>query len=640
MIIYEATINKFINDCSNPNVIASMVANNLLLKAGKECEPNMIESFKNSLPYMAKILKSELFDKELNVAIEYRLSTSSRADFVIYGKDEYDHANLVVVELKQWGTVRSSECPEHVFTNGGDGLKDYWHPSYQAFNYIHLLWLFNEYVRDNKINLNSCSVLHNMDNAYSFIINDEKIFPLIKESPAYLKDDADKLRAFIHRHVRKPCKELLYYIDNGRISPAPELATMLANSLKGNPFFSYDVNQADAVAMIVARTKEALDSGKRATIIIKGGPGTGKSVVAINAMGQIVNTTKKRTNKHNNAVYISTNAAPRNYYSSILKGGDISKGDVINFFKTPLVFIGAPDGEYDCALLDEAHRIYKYKFNRFRPMKAGTDMLEEIIRASKVNVFFVDEDQAVTDLDYATIDKIRNYAKKYNSPVYEGKELTLSSQFRCAGGSKYIDWVRGFLGYSGQLPFKAKFKDYKVKVFDSPQKMREEITKLNDKYGSCRILAGYTHEWVSLRAYRRNGGIFCNTPYDFEYSDGFKMRWNKGMGMVDMSYSYLDDIESINEIGCIHTAQGLDLQYAGVIIGKDLTYENGQITFHKKSNVDRDSAKICEVDDAKAEKLIRNTYNVLLTRGMRGTFIYCEDKALNDYLKSLLKNND
>lgn len=114
------------------------------------------------------------------------------------------------------------------------------------------------------------------------------------------------------------------------------------------------------------------------------------------------------------------------------------------------------------------------------------------------------------------------------------------------------------------------------------------------------------------------------------------MCWNKGMGMVDLGYSYLDDIESINEIGCIHTAQGLDLQNAGVIIGKDITYENGKIIFHKENNVDNDSAKISEQDDIKAAKLIRNTYNVLLTRGMRGTFIYCEDKALNEYFKSLL----
>ena len=635
MIIYEASVNQFINDCADPKVISKLVSDNLFLRTGEMAEPSLVESFKKSLPYMADILNNELFDKELNVAIEYRLATRSRADFIIYGKDEFDNDALVVVELKQWGYAQRSNKPQFVYTNGGDGIKDYWHPSYQAYNYIHLLYLFNEYVRDHNIKLNACSFMHNMDDGASVILKDQLSFPLISEAPAYLKGDAQKLKDFIHRHVRKPCKNLLYYIDNGRISPSPELAKMLEGALKGNPFYSYDVNQAEAVATIVEKAIAAIDNNKRATIIIRGGPGTGKSVVAVNAMGQIVAHTKPKSKKHNNAVYVSTNAAPRNYYGSVLEGGDITKTDVKSFFKTPLIFIGAPEGEYDCVLLDEAHRIYKYKFNRYKPMKPGSDLLEEIIRASKVNVFFIDEDQAVTADDYATIDKIKYFANKYNSPVIEGKELNLTSQFRCIGGDKYISWVRGILGYPGQYPFKASFKDYDVQVVESPMELKEKIFMMNDKYGASRIIAGYTHRWVSLDAFRRNGNNFYNTPYDFDYPDGFKMRWNKGMGMVDVSYSYLDDKESINEIGCIHTAQGLDLQYAGVIIGKDIIYRNGKIQFNKAANVDTVTSKIASQDDALAEKLIRNTYNVLLTRGMRGTIIYCEDKELNEYIKSL-----
>ena len=224
MIIYESTINGFINDCLKPKEIANIVSENLLKRAGIQAEPSLVESFKESLPCMADVLNSKLFDKELNVAVEYKLSTNGRADFVIYGKDEFDHGNVVVVELKRWSTANSSVCPDHVYTNGGDGLKDYWHPSYQAFNYIHLLWLFNEYVRDNNIELNACSFLHKMDGVYSFILQNERAFPLIKEAPAYLKDDADKLRNFIHRHVRKPCRQLLYYIDDGAISRIGEHA--------------------------------------------------------------------------------------------------------------------------------------------------------------------------------------------------------------------------------------------------------------------------------------------------------------------------------------------------------------------------------------------------------------------------------
>jgi len=638
MIIYEEPISMFINDCVDPNIIAEKITHNLITRIGEYPDEGLIQSFKKSLPLMANVLNCDLFCKEINVAIEYTLATKSRADFIIYGKDEFDHDNVVVVELKQWATAKSSNKQDYVFTNGGDGLKDYWHPSIQAYNYVHLLRLFNEYVRDNNIILNACSFMHNMDNAYSFILQNENVFPLVTKVPAFLKDDAEALKDFLHRHVCKPYKHLLYYIDDGKISPSPELASMLENALKGNPFFSYDANQSESVATIVEKAQEAINEDKRATIIIKGGPGTGKSVVAINALGQIVAHTKPTTNRHNNAVYVTQNKAPRSSYKTVLKDGDFTLKDIGNFFKSPTIFNSCPEKEYDCVLIDEAHRLYNYKFDRFNPMKAGSNMLDLVIKSSKVNVFFIDEDQAVTTSDYATIDHIKEFAKKYKSEVIEGKELTLTSQYRCIGGGNYVNWVKSILGYEGKVPFIGEFKDYKVEVFDSPQKMREEITKLNDIYGKCRILAGYTHDWVSLRSFKKTGQKFENTPYDFIYKDGFKMRWNKGMDMADKDYSYLDDVESINQIGCIHTIQGLDLPYAGVIIGKDMIYRNGNVIFDKSANVDSGSAKIDKAPDDIAEKLIRNTYNVLLTRGMRGTFIYCEDEELRNYIREHLKN--
>ena len=634
MIIYESTIEKFVNDCDK-RVIADIVSKNLLTMTSEYPEPNFILSLKNSLPMMAEVLRSKLFDKELNVAIEYKITnTRNRADFVVYGIDEFGHNNVVIVELKGWGFVQSSNKKDYVYTNGGDGPSDYWHPSYQAYNYVHLLELFNEYVRDNEIKLNSCSYLHNLNECYGHIINDKDKFPLIIKSPAFLMNDVEKLRSFLHRFVKKPSKMLLYYIDDGKISPSPDLADMMAKALKGCPFFSYDDNQAISVATIVEKTKEALANDKRATIIIKGGPGTGKSVVALNALGQILTTTTPRTNRRNNAVYITQNAAPKSFYKAMLDN-DFTTKDINNFFRSPLTLFKAKEAEFDCVIVDEAHRIYDYKPSQYGP-KPGTNILEYLIKNSKVNVFFIDEDQAVTVYDYANIENIKKFAKKYNSLVYEGKELSLSSQFRCCGGTEYIDFIKGFLGYENKKPIKFAAKNYDFDVADSPIQLKTLIEEKNSKFGNSRIVAGYTHRWVSLDAFRR-GVPFESTPYDFMYPDGFMMRWNKGMKMVDPDYSYLADKDSINQIGCIHTIQGLDLQYVGVIIGKDIVFRDGKIKFIKENNVDTVSAKISTADDELAEKLIRNTYNVLLTRGMRGTYVYCEDEALNEYLKSLKK---
>jgi DUF2075 family protein len=154
------------------------------------------------------------------------------------------------------------------------------------------------------------------------------------------------------------------------------------------------------------------------------------------------------------------------------------------------------------------------------------------------------------------------------------------------------------------------------------------LFKTNNKSGKCRVVAGYDYEWISKGKARES------SLYDIVLDNGsYKAKWNL---QVKDDYSWLHDPESLYEVGCIHTCQGLDLNFCGVIIGKDLTYENGKICFHKEKIAKSDrTSGIRHASDDLAEKLIRNTYNVLLTRGMQGTFVYCEDKALSDYLKNI-----
>ena len=150
--------------------------------------------------------------------------------------------------------------------------------------------------------------------------------------------------------------------------------------------------------------------------------------------------------------------------------------------------------------------------------------------------------------------------------------------------------------------------------------------------GKCRMVAGYTYDWVSKGLFRDG------FKYDIVLDNGeFEAKWNLNCKEVGTRYSWLNDPKSVEEVGCIHTCQGLDLNYCGVIIGKDLQYSDGHLVFHKENNAKTDrNSGIRNADDEDAMKLIRNTYYVLLTRGMLGTYVYCEDKGLRDYLKSML----
>ena len=415
---------------------------------------------------------------------------------------------------------------------------------------------------------------------------------------------------------------------------------MLSKALKGNDFFTYDDDQANSVAEIVMAVKDAIYYNEKKVIIIKGGPGTGKSVVALNTLGQLISPNDG--SKPLNAVYMTTNRAPRTLYSEELIKDDFKKTVLKSLFKYPTSSAKSAENTFDCILVDEAHRVFDYKTGV--GLKSGTHMLEEIIRSSRVTVFFVDNDQAVTSLDYATEEIIKETARKMHIRSMSGDDLVLSSQFRVTGGDEYISFVKTFLGYEKKIDFYRTSNLYDLKVFDDANDMFKALKEKDEYYrnmhdeqeperkhsGKCRMVAGYTYEWNSK-----------DLPEDSEVYDvildngTFAKKWNLNRN----DYSWLNDPDSINEVGCIHTSQGLDMNYCGVIIGKDLRYENSTLVFDKTKNAKSDKTSgIRKADDELAERLIRNTYNVLLTRGMAGTYIYCEDEGLREYLKSLIKD--
>lgn len=556
MIVYENTIGDFINQCNN-QVISDIVYQSTKNK-GFGVSTGEIRSWSNSLPFVANALNDDEIDQEINVAIEYKLhTTKNRVDFIIYGKDQYSHENIVIVELKQWSTVKDSNKPNYVYTDGGGGEKDYFHPSYQAYRYQNIMEGFNSFVQDNHVDVKSCSYLHNMDNIYEFILDNKERYPFIEEYPVFLKDDELKLRNFVKKYISKSNRKLLYEVDNARIRPSGDFSNLMYKALQGQPIFSLDDEQASSVNTIVYETKHAIDHQQRRTIIIKGGPGSGKSIVAVNALGQLIHPNDA---KPYNVAYCTTNFTPRTLFSELLIGNDYKKSAIKELFKPLATFSRASEFDYDCILLDEAYRAFTWKFGQ--GVKREVDMLDKLFYASRVNVFFIDEDQMVTKDDYLTIDRIKEYANKYHSKIIEDGELCLSSQFRCMGGQEYISFVNSILGYNNNKMKYNLSNNYEFRVFDTATEMWNAIHDKQDKYPLSRLLAGYTHNWISQKD---------DSLYDFLLDDGmFKMKWNK-----KVAYSYINDPEQNDRIGCIHTIQGVDMQYAGVIFGKDIVYRDG-----------------------------------------------------------------
>ena len=377
--------------------------------------------------------------------------------------------------------------------------------------------------------------------------------------------------------------------------------------------------QRVAYDTILNLSEKCQNDKKKRTIICTGGPGTGKSVIAIQLLVAL-------TQKDQFVQYVSKNSAPRAVYSEKLKG-TLKPSSVDNMFKGSGSYTEIGNNMIHTLLVDEAHRLNE-KSGMFH--NKGENQIKEIIHSALCSVFFIDESQRVTMSDIGSVNEIRKWAEKEGSDIYQ---MELISQFRCNGSNGYLSWLDNLLEIKETANYSIKELDYDFRVFDNPQEVRDLIIEKNKETGKARILAGYCWNWPS------------NTRKDTNYHDikigDFGISWN-----LDGGQSFATSESSINEAGCIHTTQGLEFDYVGVIIGDDLRYENGHIVtdYTKRASTDQSIKGLKSLDKknhseamARADEIIKNTYRTLMTRGMKGCYVYCTDKGLRRYIEEKLK---
>jgi DUF2075 family protein len=392
--------------------------------------------------------------------------------------------------------------------------------------------------------------------------------------------------------------------------------------IDGNEEFIMIDDQKVAFESILRTVRDSIKTGTKKTIIIEGGPGTGKSVLAINLLVKICNMNL-------NCQYVTKNSAPRYVYCEKLKGNYTQKY-INNLFKGSGSYTETEENEIDVLVVDEAHRLNK-KSGMFKNL--GENQIKEIITTAKVSVFFVDNNQKVTMDDVGDIEEIKRYAKLLGVKT---RMLELSSQFRCNGSDGYLSWLDDVLEIRETGNFDGFDFDYDYKVFDDPSELKKAIEYKNNINNKSRLVAGYCYEWIS-----KGKGNW--DKHDIEFSEyDFKMKWN-----LSSSNTWAIDKDSVSECGCIHTCQGLEFDYVGVIIGKDLRYENGMLItdFNERAKTDRSLKgikKLYKEDKEKAlqksSEIIKNTYRILMTRGIKGCYIWCEDEGLRNYFKTRMNS--
>ncbi len=615
MLAYLASKEQFLKDAPTIEVIVNVAVKKYLNLSVRKSE---YQAWRNSLGNaMYHAMNDSSIPSDAAIAIEYRLNGRGfRIDFIISGVNDAGQESIVIVELKQWSEVEFSELAEHIKTFVGGRLRDERHPSYQAWSYASHLRQFNEYVYTNDLEINACAYLHNCE--ASQVIRDSRYEDKLEKAPVFVRGEGASLRELIKSKIsRGSGTEMLRRVDTSTIRPSKQLAEAVGSMLQGNEEFVLLDEQKTVLEKIVnASTRSLVD--EKQVLIINGGPGTGKSVISINALAKL---SKLRLNVR----YVTPNAAPRAVYESKLRGA-ISNVEIRDLFGGSAAYAKVEKDSFDVLIVDEAHRLKL----RSQFTGSGVNQIREIIQAARTSVFFIDEAQKVTWKDIGEIAAIEEFAAEVGAEV---EHLELTSQFRCGGSDDYMVWLDNALGVRVEADSYFSPGKFDFKIVDNPAELHEMIKEKNNVNNKSRVVAGYCWNWVSKND---------NSRFDIQFPEfNFQADWN----LVSHGSEWIIHPDSVKEIGCIHTCQGLELDYVGVIVGPDLVLAGDQLITDPAARAKTDRSldgykKNLAIDSVaaneKADEIIRNTYRTLMSRGMKGCYVYFTNSATADYFKKLL----
>ena len=624
-------------------------------QAGIHSAENEIASWENNAPHVARLL-TQCGAKDSYVTFEFLVPFSrKRIDCMIYGTGEDDSENVIHIELKQWSnkTVGIADSdgnftaddtanrqPDDVVFNveafTGHANRIVAHPSQQVKGYQGYLSNFIEVFSNHEVSLTGLAYCYNYaKNASPSYLYDSKYSTLLSQYPTYAKDQFDELTEKLTGLLKKGAGLSIFNkVIQSPVRPSKKLLNEVKTMVENGDTSTFALIDDQIVArnMILDKIRPYIKNGEfqKSVIIVNGGPGTGKTVIALHILAELAKQT-------NNGQGLNVQYATK---SASLLGGVKSKvrpATRILFQNITSYYPAVTDeNAVDVLLIDEAHRIEKTTNTRYTKAENKTDlpMVDTIIRASKVSVFFIDDKQAIRGREIGSSKMIREAAARWKAKV---EECTLTSQFRCNGSDNYMDWMEQVL-YNRPVTSKFKLSDFNLQILDSPQEMYNQLVEQDSVPGqTARIMAGFCWKWSDKLD--ENGDLIK----DVEIGD-FKMPWETHRNFTRTPRGYVKwyewayKPEGIKQVGCIYTAQGFEFDYAGVIIGPDLIYNTETHRIETEKSATRDpmlknapNEAIMTYDD-----YVRNIYRVLMSRGMKGCFLYICDENLRNYMKQLL----
>jgi len=623
MLLFKGTATSLIEETSFNRIVETMVGASLEV-FGRRPGPSEIHSWQNSLRMMA-LVTERMGIADSGVAVEYQLpGTSRRLDVMYTGHNGAGNPQAVIVELKQWEKCSAGEG-DKVVTFVAQRDRDVLHPSVQVDQY-------KQYLRDQNTafqehtglgyGLASCAFLHN----YDFLKNDPlletKFETVLKESPLYGKRDVQELIEFLKSNIKKgEGEKVLHKILKAPLRPSRKLLLEVNRVIKDKSEYILIDNQVVAFNRIMVESKKSLKTKKDVAIIVKGGPGTGKSVIALNVMAELAKMGK-------NVHYATGSKA---FTETLRKIVGTRAGQQIKYFNS---YSTQPKKSLDVLICDEAHRIRITSNNRFTPKsrRSSCTQTEELFDVAKTLVFFIDDKQVVRPAEIGNSREIHEFAAKRGIKTYE---IELSAQFRCQGSDGFVNWVNHTLQIEDTANTVWIPTDlFDFQILDSPDELEVTIKKKVECGHTGRVTAGFCWEWSDPDS---TGNLLNDVvigsfqrPWDAKPGAG---KLAKGIPSASL---WAHDPNGIDQIGCVYTAQGFEFDYVGVIFGKDLVYrkDKGWVGQKEESH----DAMVKRSKEQFAD-FIKNAYRVLLTRGIKGCYVYFLDQETREYFESRIVTN-
>jgi DUF2075 family protein len=618
--LYSGVTTEFVADATR-NRIAEKLKSAFFNYFRFEPSPSEVTSWQNSLRAMSNVVEVGSFDDH-GIVVELQLPLSSkRLDCMLTGRDAGDRAQAVVVELKQWTAAEPSTIDDCITVFMGGRKRDLLHPSAQVGGYQRYLLDVHTTFSEGAVGLSSCAFAHNATYEPSAAMWAQSYRGLLDQWPLFAGDQVDEFADFLNVQLSAgDGRPILEEVLKGRYRPHKRLLEHTARVIRGEPTYVLLDEQQVAFNDILGRVRDRQASTEQTAFLIEGGPGTGKSVIAVNLLAEL-----------SAEGFVTQHATGSKAFTENLRRtvGPRAKAQ-FNYFNS---FGAAEPRVLDAIICDEAHRLRVSSNNRFMKKDDRSDLpqVEELMQAAKVSVFFIDDRQVVRPGEVGSSSLIKETAGRLKIPLVEHE---LETQFRCGGSDAFVGWVDNTLEVDA-TPYVLwdPTEEFDFQIVESPEELEAMIRNKVSEGFSARLTAGFCWPWSDPRD---DGSLVPDVEIE-----GWSMPWNAkpdagrlAPGIPKSNY-WASDPGGLEQVGCVYTAQGFEYDFAGVIFGSDLVWRprsgwSGQPEFSRDSVVKRGG----KTDPSGFATLVKHTYRVLLTRGLQGCYVYFEDDRTRDFFLS------